>query len=66
MPHIVGGFLEVYENMIDIMLGGEGVYLQGIWDKQLPCGKPSCSETRAFFNNYLLSKVVDFWAFSST
>ena len=54
MPNPVEGLLEVYEDMVEILLVLKIFLTENAWVEDLLCGAPSCSETRLFVSNDLL------------
>ena len=54
MPNPVEGLLEVYENMVEVLLVLEIFLTENAQVKDLPCGTPSCSEACLFFGDDLL------------
>ena len=54
MPYPVEGLLEVYEDMVEVLLVLELFLTEVSYDENLLCGTPSCSEPCLFFNDYLL------------
>ena len=55
MPYPVKGFLEIYENMVQILLMLEVLFTQDSEAEDLFCGASSGSELDLFFSNYLFS-----------
>ena len=53
MPHRVDGFLEISENMVQILLMLEVLFTVNSEVENLFCGASSGSELRLFFSNYL-------------
>ena len=54
MPNPIEGLLEVYEDMVKVLLVLEIFLTEDSLVEDLLCGTPSCSETCLFFSNYLL------------
>ena len=54
MPNPVQGLLEVYEDMVEILLVLEIFLTEDSEVEDLFCGVPSCSEACLFFSNDLL------------
>ena len=55
MPNPVKGPLEVYEDMVEVLLVLEIFLTQNASGEDLLCGTPSCSEACLFFGDDLLS-----------
>ena len=51
MSNPVEGLLEVYEDMVEVLLVLEIFLTEDSYVKDLLCGAPSCSEARPFFSN---------------
>ena len=54
MPNPVEGLLEVYEDMVEVLLVLEILLTQNAYIEDLLCGTPSCSEACLFFGDDLL------------
>ena len=54
MPKPVDGLLEVYEDMVKVLLVLEIFLTEDSWVENLLCGAPSCSEACLFFSDDLL------------
>ena len=54
MPNPIEGLLEVYEDMVEVLLVLEIFLTENAWVEGLPCGAPSCSEACLFFSDDLL------------
>ena len=54
MQNTVEGPLEVYEDMVEILLVLKIFLTEDSWVEDLLCGAPSCSETCLFFSDDLL------------
>ena len=54
MPNPVEGLLEVYEDMVEVLLVLEIFLTENAWVEDLLCGAPSCSEACLFFVDDLL------------
>ena len=54
MPNPVEGLLEVFEDMVDVLLVLEIFLRENAWVEDLLCGAPTCSETCLFFSDDLL------------
>ena len=54
MPNPVEDLLEVYEDMIEVMLMLEIFLTEDSWFEDLLCGAPPCSGTCLFFSDDLL------------
>ena len=54
MPKAVEGLLEVYEDMVEVLLVLEIFLAEDLKVKDLLCGAPSCSESCVFFSDDLL------------
>ena len=54
MPNPVEGLLEVYEDMVEVLVVLEIFLTQNTWVEDLLCGTPSCSEACLFFSDDLL------------
>ena len=54
MPNPVEGLLEVYEDMVEVLLVLEIFLTKDSQDEKLLCGAPSCSEACLFFSDDLL------------
>ena len=54
MPNPVEGLLEVYKDMVEVLLVLEIFLTENAWVEDLLCGTPSCSETCLFFGDDLL------------
>ena len=54
MPNPVEGILEVYEDMVEVLLVLEIFLSQNALVEDLLCGTPSCSEACLFFGDDLL------------
>ena len=54
MPNPVEGLLEVYEDMVEVLLVLEIFLAKDLYVEDLLYGAPSCSETCLFFSNDLL------------
>ena len=46
MPNPVQGFLEIYEDIVEVLLVLEIFLTEDSWVEDLLCGAPSCSEVR--------------------
>ena len=53
MPNPVQGFLEIYEDIVEVLLVLEIFLTEDSWVEDLLCGAPSCSEACLFFGNNL-------------
>ena len=53
MPNLVEGLLEVYEDMVDVLLVLEIFFTGDSKVEDLLCGAPSCSEACLFFSDDL-------------
>ena len=53
MPNLVEGFLEVYEDMVEVLLVLEIFLMKDLQVEDLLCGAPSCSEACLFFGDDL-------------
>ena len=51
MPNPVEGILEVYENIVEVLLVLEIFLTENAYVEDLLCGAPSCSEARLFFSD---------------
>ena len=60
MPNPVEGLLEVYEDMVEVLLVLEIFLTQNAWVEDLLCGTPSCSEACLFFGDDLLRLWLQF------
>ena len=56
MPNPVEGLLEVYEDMVEVLLVPEIFLTEDFEVEDLLCGAPGCSEACLFFSNDLLHK----------
>ena len=54
MPNLVEGFLEVYEDMVEVLLVLEIFLMKDLQVEDLLCGAPSCSDACPFFSDDLL------------
>ena len=54
MPNPVEGLLEVYEDMVEVLLVLEIFLTENAQVEDLLCGTPSCSEACLFFKDDLL------------
>ena len=54
VPNPVKGFLEVFEDMVEVLLVLEIFLTDDLSVEDLLCGTPSCSEACLFFGNDLL------------
>ena len=54
MPNPVEGLLEVYEDMVEVLLVLELFLAENVYVEDLFCGAPSCSEACLFFSDDLL------------
>ena len=54
LPNLVKGLLEVYENMVEVLLVLEVFLTDDLLAEDLLCGAPSCSEACLFFSIDLL------------
>ena len=54
MPNPAEGLLEVYEDMVEILLVLEIILTMDSYVEALLCGAPSCSEAYLFFSDDLL------------
>ena len=54
MPKPVEGLLEVYEDMVEVLLVLEKFLTQVSYAEDLLCDAPSCSEASLFFSEDLL------------
>ena len=54
MPNPVEGLLEVYEDMVEVLLVLEIFLTQNAQVEELLCGTPSCSAAFLFFDDDLL------------
>ena len=54
MPNPVKGLLEVYEDMVEVLLVLEMFLKENAYVEDLLCGAPTCSEACLFFSNDLL------------
>ena len=54
MPNPVEGLLEVYENMVEVLLVLEIFFTEDSLVEDLLCGAPFCSEACLFFGGDLL------------
>ena len=54
MPNPVEGLLEVYEDMVAVLLVLKIFLTENAWVEDLLCGAPSCSEACLFFSDDLL------------
>ena len=54
MPNPVEGLLEVYEDMVEVLLVLEIFLTKDSQVEKLLCGTPSCSEAPLFFSDDLL------------
>ena len=54
MPNSVKGLLEVYEDMVEVLLVLEIFLMENALVEELLCGAPSCSEACLFFSDDLL------------
>ena len=54
MPNPVEGLLEVYEDMVEVLLVLEIFLTENALVEDLLCGTPSCSEACLFFGDDLL------------
>ena len=54
MPNPVEGLLDVYEDMVKVLLVLEIFLTEDSWVENLLCGAPSCSGACLFFSNDLL------------
>ena len=54
MPNPVEGLLEVYEDMVQVLLVPEIFLTEDSYVEDLLCGTPSCSEACLFLSNDLL------------
>ena len=54
MPNPVEGLLEVYEDMVEVLLVLEIFLTENAYVEDLLCGTPSCSEACLFFGDDLL------------
>ena len=54
MPNLVEGLLEVYEDMVEVLLVLEIFLREDSWVEDQHCGAPSCSEACLFFSDDLL------------
>ena len=54
MPNSVKGLLEVYEDMVEVLLVMEIFLTEDSHVEDLLCGAPSCSEAYLFFGDDLL------------
>ena len=54
MPNPAKGLLEVFEDMVEVMLALEIILTTASYVEDLLCGVPSCSEACLFFSNDLL------------
>ena len=54
MPNPVEGLLEVYEDMVKVLLVLQIFLTENAQVEDLLCGAPSCSEACLFFSDYLL------------
>ena len=52
-PNPVEGLLEVYEDMVEVLLVLEISLTEDSWVEDLLCGAPSCSEACLFFSDDL-------------
>ena len=57
MPNPVEGLLEVYEDMVEVLLVLEIFLTEDLQVEDLLCGTPSCSEACLFFSDYLLLRL---------
>ena len=55
MPYSVKGFFEINEDMVQILLMLEVLFIQGSKVEDLFCGASSGSELSLFFSNYFFS-----------
>ena len=53
MPNPVEGLLEVYEDMVEVLLVLEVFLTENAWVEDLLCGTPSCSEACLFSSDDL-------------
>ena len=53
MPNPVEGLLEVYEDIVEVLLVLEIFLTEDSWVEDLLCGASSCSEACLFFSNDL-------------
>ena len=60
MPNPVEGLLEVYEDIVDVLLVLEIFLTEDSWVEDLLCGAPSCSEACLFFSDGLLRSWLQF------
>ena len=54
MPNPDAGLLEVYEDMVEVLLVLEIFLTEDSYVEDMLCGAPSCSEARPFFSNNFL------------
>ena len=54
MPNLVEGLLEVYEDMVEVLLVLGIFFAEDSWFEDLLCGASSCSEACLFFSDDLL------------
>ena len=62
MPNHVEGLLEVYEDMIGVLLVLELFFTEDSQVEDLLCGAPSCCEACLFFSNDLLCLQVNLFS----
>ena len=58
MPKHVEGFLEVYEDMVEVLLVLEIFFTEDSKVEDLLCGAPACPEACLFFSNDLLRLLL--------
>ena len=54
LPNPVEDFLEVYEDMVEVLLVLKIFFTKDSQVEDLLCGAPSCSKACLFFSNYLV------------
>ena len=54
MPNPIEGLLEVYEDMVEVVLVLEIFLKENAWVEDVLCGAPSCSEACLFCSDDLL------------
>ena len=58
MPYPTKGFFEINEDMVQILLMLEILFIQNSRVEGLFCGAPSSSEPSPFFSKYLLATIL--------